>query len=297
MAYIVDNSGTEIQIDDGTLNTDTSLYLVGKNFAGYGEYIAQDLVWLLNNFASATPPLNPSPGQIWYNTETQKYSFYDPSAEFNTEGNGWGPLSLDTISKMRVMDVDEAYHDVTAVHDEGTIISIFSSESFAVNAADPIHPNQIGPELGFDYIGTGLTMTQNSKLFGTATRAEYADLAEMYASDQDYAPGTVVRIGGTAEVTQTASPYCQDVFGVVSTDPAYLMNSKTAGVPVALEGRVPCKVVGKVQKGDRLVSSDIPGVAMVGELDKMQWWNQVGRALESKDTDGEGVIEIVVGAK
>lgn len=131
----------------------------------------------------------------------------------------------------------------------------------------------------------------------TATAARYADLAEIYASDAEYAPGTVVKLGGEAEITQTTHVEDMNVFGVISTDPAYLMNSEAAGLPVALKGRVPVKVVGKVLKGERLVSSHLPGVAMAlgfGEYDPRK---VIGRSLEQKDSDELGVVEAVIGVK
>jgi len=129
----------------------------------------------------------------------------------------------------------------------------------------------------------------------TATQAQYADLAEKYEADADYEPGTVLVIGGNAEVTVTEEAGSYKVVGVVSTDPAYLMNSQANGVAVALRGRVPCKVVGNVNKGDVLVTSDIPGYAMVGAMaHSLSPLQIVGRALESKTDAQPGIIEIIV---
>jgi hypothetical protein len=90
---------------------------------------------------------------------------------------------------------------------------------------------------------------------GTATSARYADLAEKYLPDTDYAPGTVVAIGGEKEITQSMAG--DRAIGVVSTNPAFMMNKDLeGGVYVALKGRVPCKVVGAVKKGDRLTAGD-----------------------------------------
>ena len=132
---------------------------------------------------------------------------------------------------------------------------------------------------------------------GTATSAQYADLAEIYSSDSEYEAGTVVKLGGEAEVTQTESHADVDVFGVVSSNPAYLMNSEAEGVPVALAGRVPVKVVGKVAKGERLVSSDVPGVAWALGSDEYDCRAVIGRALEAKEDGDVGVIEAVIGVK
>jgi len=132
---------------------------------------------------------------------------------------------------------------------------------------------------------------------GTATSAQYADLAEIYKADADYAPGTVVKIGGDAEITQTITHADENVFGVISTNPAYLMNSEAEGLPVAMTGRCPIKVIGKVKKGERLVSSDEPGVAWALGSEKYDARSIIGRALQDKEDGGIGTIEAVIGVK
>ena len=137
----------------------------------------------------------------------------------------------------------------------------------------------------------------SSNTFGTvyavATSAKYADVAEMYTSDTNYQPGTVVAFGGAAEVT-IAEDGTRRVAGVVSTDPAYLMNSECKGefkVAVALQGRVPVKVRGTIEKGDMLVSA---GSGFARAEYNPILGSVIGKALE--DFDGiEGVIEVVVG--
>jgi hypothetical protein len=132
---------------------------------------------------------------------------------------------------------------------------------------------------------------------GTATQARYADLAERYESDKEYKPGTVVVFGGGKEITQSSKYMDKRVAGVISTNPAHLMNAEAGNdkthPPVALQGRVPCRVIGKVQKGDLLVTSSIPGVAIVAEDPKVG--TVVGKALENYDSDHIGMIEVVVG--
>lgn len=283
MAYSVNKSnGDEIIVQDGTLNTETSLYLIGKNFAGYGEYVAEDLVYLLEHFANDVPPLNPTPGQMWYNTSTDSFKYWN--------GVAWLSAKLDTIGQVIITDTNDTDHIVTAIMDEGAILGVVSTEEFFVKSSDAIY-SQI------EKVGVGITLVAGAMLHGTATTALYADLAEMYKSDSAYEPGTVVKIGGEYEVTETTGANCCEVFGIVSTDPAYLMNSGCDGVAVALEGRVPCKVWGKVKKGDRLVTSGVPGVAMSANGSTIDWRQQVGRALEDKETEEVGLIEVVVGAK
>jgi hypothetical protein len=131
---------------------------------------------------------------------------------------------------------------------------------------------------------------------GSRFQATWADLAEYYTSDKEYAPGTVVEFGGDAEVRQSSKQATTRVAGVVSTEPAYTMNAECPGtrVCVALQGRVPCKVVGKVQKGDLMIASQIPGVAIsAGEVASPG--TIIGKALETYDSDRIGTIEIAVG--
>lgn len=131
---------------------------------------------------------------------------------------------------------------------------------------------------------------------GTATSARYADLAELYAADSDYESGTVVVFGGDAEVTQTDCKGDTRVAGVVSTNPAHLMNSDLVAdhpVAVALQGRVPCKVLSRVEKGDLLVTSAVPGYAVVDN--EGMSGTVIGKALEHKEDLGKGIIEVVVG--
>lgn len=148
--------------------------------------------------------------------------------------------------------------------------------------------------------GTSATFTGNvggTYFNGIATSAQYADMAEIYSSDVEYEPGTVVKIGGEKEITQTLEHADVESFGVISSNPAYLMNSEANGQPVALAGRVPVKVVGKIAKGERLVSSDVPGVAWGVADEEVDIKAIIGRSLEDKEDGDEGVIEAVIGVK
>jgi len=130
---------------------------------------------------------------------------------------------------------------------------------------------------------------------GTATEAQYADLAEKYESDQNYQPGTVVVFGGEKEITVTNIENDYKVAGVISTDPAFMMNKDAEGQYVALRGRVPCKVIGPVKKGDILVTSERPGFAKSSDQPHFVSAScMIGKALQNHDTPSEGVIEIVV---
>ena len=155
--------------------------------------------------------------------------------------------------------------------------------------------------LNLDTTLTGMTAATfsgnvNASYFvGTATQAQYADLAEKYIPDADYEPGTVLIIGGNEEVTVTDEPGSYQVIGVVSTEPAYLMNSDADGVAIALRGRIPCKVCGVVKKGDVLITSNTPGHAMVAaDPQNLSPLQIVGRALSNKTEAAPGIVEIIV---
>lgn len=131
-------------------------------------------------------------------------------------------------------------------------------------------------------------------LTGLATSAKYADLAEKFVADYDYDAGTVVQIGGEREITMCETSASEDVLGVVSSYPAYLMNSDLEdGIQVALAGRVPVKVTGSVTKGDRLVSAG-NGTARTATAKEMTAFNVIGRALESNSDEGEKLVLCIV---
>ena len=123
----------------------------------------------------------------------------------------------------------------------------------------------------------------------TATAARYADLAEKYASDGDIEAGTVVHFAGEGKVAECDIANCRSVAGIVSTDPAYLMNSDADGVALAIAGRVPTKVTGVVNAGDLIVSAGngrgmANNDAAIGTV--------IGKAIEANE-GGDGVIEVL----
>lgn len=144
----------------------------------------------------------------------------------------------------------------------------------------------------------GSSSTYFNTVFAKATSAQYADLAEMYVADANYPPGTVVEFGGANETTITTQSHSTRVAGIVSTNPSYLMNATLTGntaIAVALTGRVPCQVVGVINKGDRLVTSNLPGVAQPLDKEFYEPGCIIGKALEAYNSDQIGTIEVAVG--
>ena len=182
-----------------------------------------------------------------------------------------------------------AQGNITSV---GTLTGVTVSGTITINSGAAATAIINGATTGVGNIGSSTVYFNTG--FLKATTAQYADLAEMYAADADYAPGTVLDFGGPYEVTLSSVPSSSRVAGIVSTDPAHLMNSMLEAeytVPMALAGRVPTSVVGTVRKGDMMVS-DGNGSAQSCAAPTMG--TVIGKALENFD-GVSGVIEIVVG--
>jgi hypothetical protein len=170
--------------------------------------------------------------------------------------------------------------------------SITTTGTITVNSSNATTAIINGAGNGVGNIGSSTTYFNT--VFAKATSAQYADLAENYLADSKYPPGTVVSFGGTDEVTQCNQDACTAIAGIVSTQPAHLMNSQLAGenvVAVALVGRVPCRVQGSIAKGSLMVSA---GNGLARAEKSPAPGTIIGRAIESFDGD-TGTIEIAVG--
>jgi hypothetical protein len=451
MAYTINLTDGSIfaTIADGTINTASSMILVGKNYAGYGEFLDENFIHLLENSANSVAPGSPLVGQLFYNTTTKVMQVYkggiDPWKNFgvvtaqsavpsnNVTGDIWwdttnqqlkvwngatftlvGPAStagqgtsgavVDTVRdnvsvdhvviKMFVNDVIVAIISKDATFTPQSAISGFSTIGPGMQLSSTVSNNlfrgtstdsqSLGGVLATSFLrsdandttsgtlgilnDTGLTVgadqdakisvttatsavniqnqTQDANIavvvndggvittamlvvgstadvgvrgiinlnangvgnigavgaafnvvHATATTAQYADVAERFAADQEYAPGTVVELGGDKEVTRSLDDLSEKVFGVISTRAAYLMNSgvgtDATHPPIAMTGRVPVRVTGVINKGDRLVSAG-QGQARAAQPGEATAFNVIGRALENKTTTEDGVIEAIV---
>jgi len=146
----------------------------------------------------------------------------------------------------------------------------------------------------------GSSSSYFNRVFATSTTALYADVAERFAADEIMEPGTVVEIGGSQEITRSKNALSENVFGVISHRAAFLMNGgageDATHPPVAMTGRVPVKVTGRILKGDRLVSAG-HGLARAAAPGEATAFNVIGRALENHDHEGHGEIEAIVTIK
>ena len=219
-----------------------------------------------------------------------------------------GSTALPTSAKAKTRrGTDENDHNTVEFIVDGVTIGLFSATEFTPKA-DEAHDAGQGQFAGsggdFASVRKGLNIKANGdfRIHGVASEALFADLAERFRADGPMPPGTLVALGGSAEITRTAKPLDPDVLGVVSKNPAYMMNAGAGGDEthpcVALSGRVPVSVVGKVSKGERLASSGVPGCAAgIGDHPDPDWRCVFGRALEDKDNPEAGLVEVIVGAK
>lgn len=388
-----------MSIPDRTVNiTATSIKLPGRDYPRYGEPIVEDLVWMLQNFAGTTAPLQPIDGQIWYNTTEKTLKVYDAvgaawlgtgktaygSSAPTSPSNGqlwfdtakqqlyswdvssWkliGPLgsanlvdpqspaaiTYTAVEAMICYDTSNNAQKVLRITVGGTVIAVLSNNAFTCianaiagsgltsivkginlansstingtisNAITANNATTFDAKPVTDFFLTtqsNLPTTTNTfnlgsasatfanvystNFIGTATSAKYADLAERYHCDLPVVPGTVVKLGGTNEITLTTSAGDTDVFGVISTQPGLILNSDAGDDQhwplVALAGRAHVKVYGMINKGQRLMSSSIAGVA--------QEWDPesgvlaiIGRSLEDKTNMDIGLVLMVAGVK
>ena len=175
----------------------------------------------------------------------------------------------------------------------GNITSTGANSMTTLTMGGNLTSKAILPDTTLTY-DIGSSSKKYNTVYAKATSAQYADLAEVYETDSEYEVGTVVVFGGEKEVTISTEGNDPRVAGVISEKPAYLMNSESAGQPVALMGKVPCKVVGHVIKGDML-STDPNNHGVAKKTHDPQVGEVIGKALENYDSEEIGTINIVVG--
>lgn len=297
-----------------------------KVYAGNG-------VWkpLGHVFVGAEPSISfRSVGDQWFDTSTDILKTWN--------GTKWvyvscfdGGTDTGIVVNQKIVDIHGNLHPCVKTYANGVLVAIWSSDADyvpaeqALQVAPPGTPtedvesydyrpftgaDQFGNDADLgegDYnrtgtIGKGLNLNASSdfKIRGVAVEAEFADVAEVYVGDAAYEAGTLVSLGGVAEVTATSCDADKTVFGVVSARPAYLLNArdkmKKNAIPIAVAGRVQIKVKGPVVRGDRLVASDEPGVARAAtENDPV--WSVVGRVLKEDPREEVKKVQATVGAR
>jgi hypothetical protein len=195
----------------------------------------------------------------------------------------------------RAVDAEESINAFNVIGRAYVDSTVSGSGALATSGGTMTGDILISGTVNIGTSGNRVTTVFATTFNGTATTAQYADLAENFVPDSTYAPGTVVALGGVEEITAVNEELSNNVFGVLSERPAYLMNAgQENGAPVAIAGRVPVRVIGRINKGDRLVSAG-NGVARAASQDEsINAFNVIGRAIQAKLTTGEGTVEAFV---
>jgi hypothetical protein len=297
----------------GTGITTESTFQTASSFTGEG-FTATD--WIYTNFLEATGERNASSTGIGIGAGG---GFAESAADtiiFVTSGSA--QVTVDSTGKLNALNAfDAAGGNFTVAATSGNTAvggtlsvggttslngnvdlgnATSDTVSFTARVDSNIEPDSTANNRNLGASGRQWNTVYAGTFEGTATSAQYADLAENYLADQSYEEGTVLVFGGDKEITTTSTKGNTRVAGVVSTNPAHLMNSNLEGdyvTAIALQGRVPCKVLGRVEKGDMLVTSAISGYAIVNNSPGVG--QVIGKAVGAKDDDGKGTVEVVVG--
>ena len=201
--------------------------------------------------------------------------------------------TLDVVGTIKATNIETAVTGALAGDVTGNITGTGASSLGTLAMGGTLTSKAILPDATTSY-DIGSSSKKYNTVYAKATSAQYADLAEIYESDDEYEVGTVVIFGGEKEITVSSMGADPRVAGVISENPAYLMNNDATGQAVALQGKVPCKVVGQISKGDMLVThSQHPGVARKGTNPTMG--TVIGKALEEYNSTEIGTINIVAG--
>jgi hypothetical protein len=280
----------------GNLQVTGNVTYINSNVVAIGDL----LINVANNASNASQAFG---GGIAVGPVGAEYA----TLTFNSTTTSWNtniPLSVNgTVSAGQFSGNGNGISNIQGANISGPLSSLSVigniDSSGNINVSGSVTSASLATGTIINTAGNGVGNIGNSTnyfntIFAKATSAQYADLAEVYVGDTTYAPGTVLSFGGNAEVTQSIVDLDVTVAGVVSTNPAYIMNTSEVDpnmVVVALTGRVPCFVVGPVTKGAMMVSAG-NGAARAEKSPVIG--SVIGKALQS--FDGEfGTIEIVVG--
>lgn len=269
----VDTSLGTIHVHDGI--TPGGNTLVRANGVVYGSTIYQNGVRVFKNSTATSAPSSPVAGDEWYDSSSDivyKYLYDGTNYQWVDQSQ---TLAYSTL----------------AVAGNATVGGTLTAQNFILTG-NLTPTSNITANLGST--STWYNQVYAVKFNGISAQAQYADLAEIYVADVEVTPGTVVVFGGEKEVTTSSISHDPRVAGVVSTDPAYLMNGSVEGAAVALTGRVPCLVQGPVEKGDRLVNV-APGVAGKLDPEKYEPGCIIGKSLNAIEDGSVKLIEIAVG--
>jgi hypothetical protein len=298
-------TGTTGAIVDTILDNTATSHVVIKFF------VEDDVIAIMSKDAAFTPQ-SAIPGWGSGQQVLPGMTMSTGSASYLFQGTAADAQLLDGIDSSGFLSStanDTTSGSLGVLNDTGLSVGVDSDCRVSVNPSGNVTiANQTSNQNLIFSVNVGGTPTTALTIFGAngvvsgnQINANYADVAERFEADVvDLPAGTVVELGGDAEITRVSAELSDNVFGVISTRAAYLMNSQ-AGTdathpPVAMTGRVPVNTVGTVRKGDRLVSAG-NGLARAAKSGEATAFNVIGRALKDKLDDGEGTVEAIVTIK
>ena len=212
--------------------------------------------------------------------------------EFRVQDNGGTTRTLLHSGNAASFTVTNATNATNATNSDFTYVTRDDSTNttyYPIFAPIGSGQQRMRNDAGMSYNPSNNTLSTGT-FSGTATQATYADLAENYLADAEYPIGTVMAIGGDAEVTAADTNNAHSVIGVVSENPAYLMNKDLEnGTAIALKGRVKVRVRGEIRKGDRLVPSETSG-----EAEANNSFGVFSFAIAMENNNPSGIIEAVI---
>jgi len=273
------------QLDNVTVNTtqDSEQTSIDAGYTANDMTLVQSISGSAIEFSNAYtfPTSDGSANQVLQTDGSGTLSFADAS--------GGGDVVADTTPQLGG-DLDVNGQKITSASNGHIEITPNGTGKVGIGTSSPSDTLTVAGTGNFSGNVTA------SHFVGTATEALYADLAEKYVADTHYEPGTVMVIGGDKEVTASSSYMDPAVAGVVSTNPAFLMNKDLTAehvVDLALTGRVPCKVHGIINRGDMIVSGNIAGVGT--SCTDPKFGTVVGKALENYNSKEVGIVEVIAG--
>jgi hypothetical protein len=271
----VDDTATTLSDEASTLNNDTINTIIG----------AAPLA--LSNLAAISSAINNNPTYATTVSNAMNLLASKDSPTFT--GTPIAPTPSTSDSSFKIATTAFVTNKVTAMTAAGISNPVLTGnttvDTLVITAGITTLTNNL--------LDIGSATNSFRNIYGTAMKSNYADLAENYVADKEYEPGTVLDFGGSKEVTEGALA-SNKVAGVVSTNPAYLMNSLCVGefiVAVALQGRCPVKVIGPIHKGDLLVSA---GFGCACSATKPEVGTVIGKALQDYPEANMGVIEVSI---
>jgi hypothetical protein len=276
------NVGVTANIDGGNLRTGGQVSATG-NITG-GNISTAGIVSAANNLIINSPSPQAEGGQLvlaWANI-----------SGLTGQANSTWNIDVNNTNDFRIFYQNATAGTAVPITISPTTNTVSMIGSLSVNSDSGLTAIVNGAANGVGNIGSSTTYFNT--VFAKATSAQYADLAEWYEADADYPPGTVLVFGGSREVTEAVGINDVRVAGVVSTNPAHIMNSGLKAehiAAVALTGRVPTLVVGAVTKGDMMVTA---GGGRAQACAEPRMGSVIGKALQDHP-GGQGTIEIVVG--